>query len=98
MDEGSVSAPGKSRPSWKLAPPLDAATQGLVVTGFGGLETGRALFLEIGGDKKGGAWLRALAEKARFVRHAHCAPFPEIITLTVSMTIVKSKMIDKFLM
>jgi Dyp-type peroxidase family len=65
MDEGPVSAPGKTRSSWKLAPPVDAATQGLVVTGFGGLETGRALFLEIEpAAKTGGAWLRALAEKA----------------------------------
>lgn len=64
MDEGPVSAPGKSPPSWKLAPPVAEATQGLVVTGFGNLETGRALFLEIEGDSFGGAWLRALAEVA----------------------------------
>lgn len=67
MDAGSVSAPApirKSRGSWKLAPPHDRLTQGLVVSGFGALETGRALFLEFGWDGDlgagGGAWLRAL--------------------------------------
>ncbi len=60
MDERPVSAPDASRPSWKLAPPAAAATQGLVVTGFGGLETGRALFLEIGGKEAKGGWLRTL--------------------------------------
>ena len=64
MDEGPVSAAGKSRPSWKLAPPIAEATQGLVVTGFGNLETGRALFLEILAEKAGGGWLGALAEVA----------------------------------
>jgi Dyp-type peroxidase family len=59
-----VSAPGKTWPSWKLAPPVNAATQGLVASGFGDLETGRALFLEIGGEKGGGAWLAALEQVA----------------------------------
>ena len=70
MDRGPVSeAPGdtgspKGPPSWKLAAPYDAMTQGLVVSGFGTLPTGRALFLEFGWDgtlrRKGGEWLKAL--------------------------------------
>lgn len=58
MDEGLVTAPRKALPSWKLASPADAATQGVVVTGFGELETGRALFLEL--RPSGGGWLRTL--------------------------------------
>ena len=48
---------------WKLAPPVVEMTQGLVVSGFGSLETGRALFLEIAAADDaaaGGGWLRAL--------------------------------------
>ncbi|MCD2322759.1 hypothetical protein LQ953_01870 [Sphingomonas sp. IC-56] len=66
MDRGPVSsAPGaKGPPSWKLAPPYDADTQGMVVSGFATLPTGRALFLAFGWDgalrDKGGAWLAAL--------------------------------------
>ncbi|MBB5709880.1 Dyp-type peroxidase [Sphingomonas xinjiangensis] len=70
MDRGPVStAPGGVRgpggpPSWKLAAPHDAMTQGMVVSGFGTLPTGRALFLEFGWSgtlrAKGGAWLQAL--------------------------------------
>ena len=48
--------------AWKLAGPASQQAQGLVATGFGGLETGRALFLELG--TKGGAWLAALAQVA----------------------------------
>ena len=60
MGVGPVSAP---LPAWKLAPPLAAATQGLVASGFGGLPFGCALFLEFGWspDVRGGAWLAALA-------------------------------------
>lgn len=71
MDRGPVSvAPNNSMgrakgpPNWKLAAPHDARTQGLVVSGFGTLPTGRALFLEFGWDdvaaRGGGAWLQAL--------------------------------------
>ena len=53
-----------SPPGWKLAPPLNARTQGLVATGFGRLPTGRALLLEFAwpDNVAGGAWLRALRE------------------------------------
>lgn len=48
--------------SWKLDPALKAATQGLVVSGFGELPYGRALFLRFGwpAGTKGGAWLTTL--------------------------------------
>lgn len=55
-------------PSWKLAPGADRATQGLVVTGFGKLPRGRALFLSLGNPEEpwlnGGAWLTALTAVA----------------------------------
>ena len=65
VDEGPVaSQPARQWPSWKLEPSIAALTQGLIVTGFGGLQTGRALFLEIAapspGGQRGGAWLGAL--------------------------------------
>ncbi|WP_129790703.1 hypothetical protein [Sphingosinicella sp. CPCC 101087] len=61
MDARPV-ATAPRRPSWKLKPPHDANTQGLVVSGFGSLPTGRALFLEFGWPEGtgGGAWLNAL--------------------------------------
>lgn len=50
--------------SWKLAPGADRATQGLVVTGFGSLPRGRALFLALGDPDTpwphGGRWLTEL--------------------------------------
>jgi hypothetical protein len=48
--------------AWKLKAPHDGETQGLVVSGFGHLPTGRALLLEFQweGTSGGGAWLRAL--------------------------------------
>lgn len=70
MDPRPVSdAPGaKGPPSWKLAAPHDKLTQGMVVSGFANLPTGRALFLEFGWDrtlrKAGGAWLDALQKVA----------------------------------
>ncbi len=63
MDEGPVIASRKRRPTWKLAPPADAETQGLVVTGFGDLETGRALFLKLP-DTAASAWLTSLENVA----------------------------------
>ena len=64
MDRTAVSdASGTSgaRPSWRLKAPHDARTQALVVSGFAGLPTGRALFLRFGWDGVvGGDWLRAL--------------------------------------
>jgi deferrochelatase/peroxidase EfeB len=47
MDAGPLTGPAPA-PSWKLAPPVAAQTQGIVVTGFGTLPTGRALFLQFG--------------------------------------------------
>ena len=49
--------------SWKLAAPVAERTQGLVVSGFGALPTGRALFLAFGwpdDQSKKGAWLSTL--------------------------------------
>jgi len=66
MDQRPVSgpAPQKKPPSWKLADGHDKLAQGVVVSGFGDLPTGRALFLEFGWDgdnaAKGGEWMRAL--------------------------------------
>ncbi|HVJ02801.1 MAG TPA: hypothetical protein VM662_11510, partial [Sphingomonas sp.] len=68
MDQRPVSASGKGRPSWKLAPPHDKLTQGMVVSGFANLPTGRALFLKFDWDgvktQGGGAWLQALQQVA----------------------------------
>ncbi|MGZ3338356.1 MAG: Dyp-type peroxidase [Reyranella sp.] len=58
------------RPSWKLKPPHDALTQGIVVSGFSDLPAARALFLMCDWPENGpgagvvagkGAWLKALA-------------------------------------
>lgn len=49
---------GSPKTKWKLAPDIARLAQGLVVSGFGALPTGRALFLEI--ERDGGGWLRAL--------------------------------------
>lgn len=58
MDQRPVSG------SWKLASPHDKMTQGLVISGFSSVPTGRALFLELGWkgvrEKGGGDWLGAL--------------------------------------
>lgn len=60
MDQRPVSA-SKGPPGWRLKPPHDTRAQGLVVSGFGSLCTGRALFLEFGWKGHGGgAWLKAL--------------------------------------
>lgn len=66
MDHRPVRAPtdgGGS--SWRLAPPHDAATQGLVVSGFAALPTGRALFLAFDWeDGRGNPWLAELLRTA----------------------------------
>ena len=58
------------RPSWKLKPPHDALTQGIVVSGFSDLPAAKALFLMCDWPENGpgagvvagkGAWLKALA-------------------------------------
>lgn len=73
MDQRPVSAPAnapasKGPPSWRLASPHDKLAQGMVVSGFGALPTGRALFLQFEWDgirrEGGGAWLKALREVA----------------------------------
>ena len=60
-------APSSST-SWRLASPHDASTQGLVISGFSDLPTGRALFLEFTWKDSlahgGGAWLKALTATA----------------------------------
>ena len=56
MDQGPVSQSS----GWKLAPAIAAQTQGLIVTGFSDLPTGRALLLNIFRPDGGGAWLEAL--------------------------------------
>lgn len=67
MDTRPVAGAHKQWPSWKLAPPIDARVQGVVVSGFGDLATGRALLLEFqwadGGTDSGG-WLKTLADVA----------------------------------
>ena len=63
-----------SPPNWKLAPAIAAEAQGLVVSGYGALPFGRALFLAI--DTKGGAWLQALTEKVP-VTSAGCESTPD---------------------
>ncbi|MDV3458919.1 hypothetical protein RZN05_18115 [Sphingomonas sp. HF-S4] len=59
-----MSGAPKGPPSWKLAPPHDTLTQGMVVSGFASLPTGRALFLQFCWDgvrqKGGGDWLAAV--------------------------------------
>lgn len=66
VSETAAHAERRGPPSWRLAPPIDANTQAIVVSGFGGLPTGRALFLEFGwaGDAGGGTWLQALEQVA----------------------------------
>lgn len=66
MAAGPVAAPGTARPpGWKLVAPHDADTQGLVLSGFGDLPTGRALFLEFGwADAPPAGWLDALCAAA----------------------------------
>jgi hypothetical protein len=60
MDAGSLTAPPPA-PSWGLADAVAAATQGFIVTGFGQLGTGRALFLQFRWpDKQTEGWLNRL--------------------------------------
>ena len=47
-DQRPGQVPGQlpgARPSWKLKPPHDALTQGIVVSGFADLPAAKALFL-----------------------------------------------------
>ena len=72
MGAGPVTSP-KKKPTWKLKPPHDTFTQGIVVSGFSDLPSAEALFLwcdwpENGPDSPAsagkGAWLKALADVA----------------------------------
>lgn len=61
--------PSTQPPSWKLAPPHDTQTQGVVVSGFGDLPSAQALFLMCDWSPAAapagkGAWLQALAAVA----------------------------------
>ncbi|GEP60692.1 Dyp-type peroxidase [Reyranella soli] len=68
MGAGSVTASTvKERLSWRLKPPHDQQTQGIVVSGFSGLPAGKALFLHCDGpdaDAGQGPWLRTLMRVA----------------------------------
>ena len=68
MGAGSVTAsPVKERSSWRLKPPHDQQTQGIVVSGFSRLPAGKALFLYCDGpetDAGRGAWLQTLMKVA----------------------------------
>jgi Dyp-type peroxidase family len=68
VDQRPVSE-GGGTPSWHFSDRLNTKAQGLVVSGFANLPTGRALFLELGwkGVKKkgGGAWVEALRKVAQ---------------------------------
>jgi deferrochelatase/peroxidase EfeB len=70
MGTGPVTSPEKKkRPSWKLKPPHDTLTQGIVVSGFSTLPSAEALFLFCDWPENGpnshasvekGAWLKRL--------------------------------------
>lgn len=49
------------KPSWTLESPIAEETQAMVVSGFGSLDLGRALFLELP-ENAGGKWLADLQE------------------------------------
>ena len=72
MGEGPVTDTNKNGPaSWRLQPPVDALTQGVVVSGFSKLPFGKALFLKFdwppdaAGNATGrGSWLTTLQKIA----------------------------------
>lgn len=67
---------------WRLLAPHDARTQGLVVSGFGKLPCGRALFLQL--HKPGGGWLQALQAVAPITSAAGSQPRAAALGLTWS--------------
>lgn len=84
MGDRSVSG-RRHRPSWKLAAPHAARTQGLVVSGFATQEYAAALFLEFdwtGLGKGRGAWLRALLDVCPITDAEGRAPSPAAIAFT----------------
>jgi Dyp-type peroxidase family len=66
MDAGPVNGngPEQGAPSWKLSDEIARRTQGIVVTGFGRLPNGTALFLELP-QGVGGGWIAALQKVER---------------------------------
>ena len=68
MGAGSVTASKvKERLSWRLKPPHDQQTQGIVVSGFSRLPAGKALFLHCDGPETNvgrGLWLQTLMKVA----------------------------------
>lgn len=74
MGAGPVTTPEKkTRPAWKLKPPHDKNTQGIVVSGFSKLPSANALFLLCDWPENGhnspasagkGAWLKTLNKVA----------------------------------
>jgi Dyp-type peroxidase family len=72
MGVGSVTNSSNKPPSWKLAPPHDRLTQGIVVSGFNTLPSALALFLEFGpkqtasgaGAGPAASWLQTLMRVA----------------------------------
>jgi deferrochelatase/peroxidase EfeB len=72
MGAGPVTDSRKKSPNWKLAPPHDSQTQGIVVSGFNALPSALALLLEFGakqptgtaGQERPGNWLRTLMDVA----------------------------------
>jgi Dyp-type peroxidase family len=86
MGDRSVSgADRRHRPSWKLAAPHAARTQGLVVSGFARQEHAAALFLEFEWKVPGsgrGAWLRALRAICPITNADGPDPTPAAIAFT----------------
>ena len=86
---------------WRLASPQDADTQAIVVGGFSGLPTGRALFLEFiwEGNQGGGGWMEALAADAPVTnadgREANAAALSFAYTGLVKMGLPRSAL-DSF--
>ena len=68
MGAGPVTASKvKERLSWRLKPPHDQQTQGIVVSGFSRLPAGKALFLHCDGPETNvgrGLWLQTLMKVA----------------------------------
>lgn len=67
---------------WRLLAPHDGRAQGLVVSGFGKLPCGRALFLEL--HQPGGGWLDALQAVAPITSAAGNQPHAAALGITWS--------------
>lgn len=91
MGEGSVREQKGRPPKWKLSPPHDTLTQGLVVSAFGHLPVGEALFLffdwPTGGTAGAGSggkgeWLRTLQRVAPITDSDRSDPRAAVIAFT----------------